>query len=205
MEASKLRCSRRLSIAVMAVAVATGGAVVHGQTPTYPGVGRTPTADEIRKWDIAVGPSGKELPPGSGTALQGAVLYFSKRCIACHGQSLEGTQYGPRLAGGQGTLATAVPVRTVGSYWAFATTLWDYINRAMPRTPLQEGSLSANEVYALTAFLLYRNGIVGVDQTMDAGSLPNVRMPNRDGFLPALPDWQWYRRSCRGGNCRPSH
>jgi cytochrome c len=203
MAASRLRCFRRLSIAFALGAVITGDAVVVAQTPTYPDDGRTPTADELRSWDIAVGPSGKELPPGSGDALQGAVLYFSKRCTFCHGQSLEGTQYGPRLAGGQGTLGTASPVRTVGSYWAFATTLWDYINRGMPRAPLKEGSLTANEVYALTAFLLYRNGIIGVDDSMDARSLPKVRMPNRDGFLPATPDWKWYQRSCRAGNCRP--
>lgn len=179
----------------------TGTAVAQGRA--YPDVGTTPTADEIRRWDIAVGPAGRELPPGSGNVMQGTFLYVSKRCMVCHGAALEGTQYGPRLVGGSGTLATPAPVRTVGSYWPFATTLWDYINRAMPRSPFQEGSLTPNEVYALTAFILYKNEIITIDETMDAKTLPAIRMPNRDGFLPAHPDWGWYERTCRFGKCRP--
>jgi cytochrome c len=94
-------------------------------------------------------------------------------------------------------------VRTVGSFWAFATTLWDYINRAMPRAPFKEGSLTANEVYALSAFVLNRNGIIGEGDVMDARTVPQVRMPNRDGFVPPKPDWIWYERSCRFGRCDP--
>lgn len=105
--------------------------------------------------------------------------------------------------GGKGTLTTPAPVRTIGSYWAFATTLWDYINRAMPRSPFQEGSLSANEVYALTAFLLYKNDIIQVTDVIDARSLPKVQMPNRNGYFPPRPDWKWYQRACRLGDCRP--
>ena len=121
----------------------------------------------------------------------------------CHGASLDGTRFGPRLVGGRARSRRAEPVTTVGSFWAFATTVWDYINRAMPRSPFPEGSLSPNEVYALTAFLLYRNEIIGLHDVIDAGSLPKVRMPNRDGFVPAQPDWEWYLRYCRAGNCRP--
>ena len=172
------------------------------QTRTYAGIGRTPTAAEIRAWDIAVGPSGKELPSGSGTAHAGAAIYTA-RCAVCHGPALEGTKYGPPLIGSRATLATSHPVRTVGSFWAFATTLWDYINRAMPRAPFKEGSLTPNEVYALTAFVLNKNGIIGSTDVMDARTVPQVRMPNRDGFVPAKPDWTWYQRSCRFGRCNP--
>jgi hypothetical protein len=196
-----MRCSPEIAIAaLLAMATAASGLA---QTRSYPDIGRTPTADEIRKWDIAIGPGGKELPPGRGTVPQGAFLYFAKRCTVCHGSVLEGTQYGPRLAGGHGTLATSEPVRTVGSYWPFATTLWDYINRAMPRSPYQEGSLTPDEVYALTAFILYKNDIVAIDDSVEATTLPKIRMPNRDGFVPSRPDWNWYERSCRFGKCRP--
>jgi cytochrome c len=150
----KVRCFRRTFVAA-AGAVITAVSVL-AQTPTYPNIGRAPSDDEIRKWDIAVGPSGRELPPGNGDVPQGVLLYLTKHCVVCHGAALEGTQYGPRLAGGAGTLGTPTPLRTVGSYWPYATTVWDYINRAMPRSPYQAGSLAPNEVYALTAFLLYK-------------------------------------------------
>ena len=127
------------------------------QAPSYPNVGRAPTADEIRAMDIAVGPSGKELPPGSGTAKDGMAIY-AKKCAACHMPNLQGGKSGPALAGGKGTLSTANPVRTVGSFWAFATTLYDFINRAMPKAA--EGSLTPDEVYSLTAYILFKNDIV---------------------------------------------
>jgi len=170
------------------------------QAPDYRNVGRTPSPEEIRARDIAVGPEGKELPPGSGTATEGAKV-FANRCAACHGANLEGSPLGPRLVGGQGTFKTLYPVRTIGSYWPFATTLWDYINRAMPRNA--EGSLSADEVYALTAFLLYRNQIVREGDVIDANSLPKVKMPNRDGFIPARLDdiHDLHKRGCRAGYC----
>jgi cytochrome c len=196
-----MRYSAELTV-IAGLAILTAVSVA-AQSRTYPDIGRPPSADEIRTWDIAIGPAGKELPQGTGNAIQGTFLYISKRCIVCHGAALEGTQYGPRLAGGFGTLDTPSPVRTVGSYWPFATTLWDYINRAMPRSPYQEGSLTPNEVYSLTALILYKNGIIGIDQTVDVGSLPTIRMPNRDGFVPAHPDWRWYEQSCRYGKCVP--
>jgi mono/diheme cytochrome c family protein len=169
------------------------------QGTTYK-VGRSPTKAEIRAWDISIGPEGKELPPGSGTAKQGAAIY-AKKCAACHGPTGDGSQLAPHLLGGKGTLTTLQPVRTIGSYWPFATTIWDYINRAMPQG--QGGSLSANEVYALTAFMLFRNSIVGESDVIDAKSLPKVQMPNRNGFIPPrledIGDLQ--KRGCHGGHC----
>ena len=158
----------------------------NAQAPNY-GVGRSPTPEEVRAYDTSVGPQGKELPPGRGTAREGASIYAQK-CAACHGAT--GTE-GPadRLVGGQGTLTSDRPVKTVGSYWPYATTVWDYINRAMPVN--NPGSLTPNEVYALTAFILSRNGIVKETEVIDRESLPKVRMPNRDGSVPdARPDWK---------------
>jgi hypothetical protein len=133
------------------------------QTPTHH-LGRTPSAEEIRAWDIAIGPAGKELPPGSGTVKEGANIYAQK-CAVCHGPT--GTE-GPRnrLVGGKGS-------RQIVEY-QFATPLWDIINRSMPLE--KQGSLSADEVYALTAFLLQRNGFIQESDVMDAKSLPKVKM-----------------------------
>ncbi len=195
-----MRC---LKIFIPVVALAACAAAL-AQTPTY-NLGKIASAEEIRAWgDLVIGPAGKELPPGSGTAKEGAKIYAQK-CPQCHGPT--GAETGPGLfarplVGGKGTLNTLRPVLTVGSFWPFATTIWSFINRAMP--PYEEGSLSADEVYALTAFLLYRNNIIQENDIMDAKSLPKVQMPNRNGFVPPkledisdLP-----KRGCRGGNCR---
>jgi len=189
------RFSRLLYIAALA---ACGLALA--QTPTYSNVGRTPTKEEIQAWDISVGPEGKELPPGSGTAKDGADI-FAKKCAACHGPAAEGSQLGPRLVGGKGTLTTPQAMRTIGSYWPFATTIWDYVHRAMP--PTAAGSLSANEVYSLTAFLLFRNDIIKESDVIDAKSLPKVQMPNRNGFVPVRVEDidNMQKRGCRGGHC----
>ena len=167
-------------------AVAAFCAVANAQSPNY-GVGRAPSAEEVRAYDTSVGPQGKELPPGRGTAREGASIY-AQRCASCHGAT--GTE-GPndRLVGGEGSLAGDRPVKTVGSYWPYATTVWDYINRAMPLN--NPGSLTPNQVYALTAFILFRNGIVQETEVLDRESLPKVRMPNREGFIPDVrPDWK---------------
>jgi hypothetical protein len=157
------------------------------QSPTYH-LGRTPTQEEIKAWDIAIGPEGKELPPGSGTAADGAKIYAEK-CVFCHGPTAtEGKFLHGVLAGGEGSLTTLEPVKTIGSYWPYATTIFDFINRAMPFD--KPGSLAPGEVYALTAFLLYKNDVIKMDAVMDANSLPQVRMPNRDGFFPAKPEWK---------------
>lgn len=177
-----MRCSPRQLVPVVTLLICAS-AVAQG--PTY-NLGRTPTEQEIRALGLTITPSGKDLPPGSGTAKEGAKIY-SEKCAACHGPSAEGSPLAPRLVGGKGTLTTLHPVKTIGSYWAFATTVWDYINRAMP--PTAPGSLGANEVFALTAYLLYRNDIIQETEVLDAKSLPKVRMPNRDGFVPATPTW----------------
>ncbi len=136
---------------------------------------------DIGPWDISIGPDGAGLPPGSGTVAQGETVYAAK-CQACHGEKGAGRP-NDRLVGGQGSLAPGKPpVKTVGSYWPYATTLFDYIRRAMP---FQESkSLTNEEVYAVTAYILNLNGIIGANDTIDAQSLPKVKMPNRDGFIP---------------------
>ncbi len=132
--------------------------------------------------DVSVGPDGTGLPPGSGTPKQGAEVYTTK-CIACHGP--EGANgVNDRLVGGQGSLKSAAPVKTIGSYWPYATTVFDYVRRAMPYPAPH--SLSDAEVYAVTAYLLHLNGIIGADDVMDATSLPKVKMPNRSGFNSAF-------------------
>jgi len=148
------------------------------QSPTY-GVGRPPTPDEIRGLGAAIAPDGAGLPEGSGTVAAGRELYAAQ-CSRCHGPNGEGN-VGPILVGGQGTLASPKPLKTVGSYWPYATTLWDYINRAMPFD--QPGLLKPQEVYAAVAYLLNINGIIRDDQVIDATSLPKIVMPNRNGFI----------------------
>jgi len=185
------------ALAILGFAAA---ATAFAQAPSYNNVGRAPSKEEVQAWNDSIGPQGKELPPGSGTAKQGAEI-FAGKCAACHGPAGEGSQMGPRLVGGRGALNSPAPSRTLANYWPFATTVWDYINRAMP--PKQEGSLSPSDVYALTAFILYRNEIIPEGQVIDAASLPKVKMPNRDGFIPQrledIHDQQ--ARGCRAGHC----
>jgi cytochrome c len=160
--------------ALIILAVATVGA----QSAKY-GVGRPPTPEELRDIGSAIGPDGTGLPEGSGTVAAGREL-FAAQCARCHGPNGEG-DVGARLVGGQGTLRSPRPLRTVGSFWPYATTLWDYINRAMPFD--KPSLLKPSEVYAVVAYVLNMNGIVGENDVMDAKSLPKVRMPNRDGFV----------------------
>ena len=160
------------------LALLLGAAPLAGQSPKY-GAGRPPTSEELRELGPAIAPDGTGLPEGSGTASAGREL-FSTNCARCHGEKGEGS-VGPRLVGGEGSLATAKPVKTVGSFWPYATTVWDYIYRAMPFD--QPGKLKPNEVYALVAYILDLNGIIGPNAVMDAKSLPKVKMPNRDGFV----------------------
>ena len=130
-----------------------------------------------------IAPDGSGLPSGRGTVAQGAIL-FEEKCEACHGPAGSGGA-ADRLTGGVGSLASSHPIKTVVSYWPFATTLFDYVRRAMP-TPRPE-SLSNDEVYALCAYLLSVDHIVAADATLNATTLPKVRMPNRDGFVPLWP------------------
>jgi mono/diheme cytochrome c family protein len=165
-----------------AAALAACAARPPASTPT-PKFGEPVAAQDLARFDISIPPSGAGLPPGSGTARDGLRVYEQK-CLACHGVKGAGKPADP-LAGGIGTLASRTPLRTVGSYWPYATTLFDYVRRAMPITnPL---SLSDDEVYAVSAYILFVNGIIGEDLAMNAQTLPQVRMPNRDGFISDWP------------------
>ena len=149
-----------------------------------PSLGVAIDAEDFTAWNISIGPDGDGLPPGSGNAAAGEAVYAEK-CAACHGDEGAG---GPNdaLVGGHGTLDQQNAARTIGSYWPYATTVFDYIRRAMPFQSPQ--SLTDDEVYALTAYLLALNGVIGEDEVMSAGTLPEVRMPNRDGFVLAYPE-----------------
>jgi cytochrome c len=151
-------------------------------TGTY-GFGRPATPDDLKPIDIDVRADGAGLPAGSGTATQGGPI-FATKCAACHGSSGEGTPAAPRLVDST-PFQSGVTAPTIGNYWPYATTVWDYINRAMPFD--RPGSLTSDEVYALTAFLLSANQIVSDSDVMDATSLPKVRMPNAQGFTAPDP------------------
>ena len=173
--AGLLACPALFLVAVAALA----------QSPKY-GVGRAPSSEELQSMDISVLADGRGLPPGSGTAAQGKDIY-SRRCQKCHGATGQGGEEGGPLAGGKGSLATPKPLKTVGSYWPYATTLFDYIRRAMPYD--RPGTLTNDQIYALTAHVLQLNGIVAESDVIDAKTLPQVKMPNRDGFIKdARPD-----------------
>jgi len=173
------------------------------QTPSYKNVGRAATKQEIEAVDISIGPDGKGLPAGSGTAKEGAAIFVAK-CAVCHGLNAEGGKIGTQLAASKAdfdSLTTMKPVRAVADYWPYATMIWDYIHRAMPRN--QAGTLSANEVYSLTAFILAKSSVIKEDDVLDAKTLPKVQMPNRNGFVPArfadIPDEK--KRGCTQGVC----
>jgi mono/diheme cytochrome c family protein len=167
---------RRFNLA-LAIAFCAWSVAAFGQG--Y-GLGRPASSEEIRKLDAMIPPSGEGLPPGSGTAEQGKVIYAAQ-CARCHGAT---GREGPEdvLVGGIGSLSSPRPVKTVGSFWSHATTLWDYLNRAMPFD--RPGVLPPDDVYAVTAYILQLNGIVSATDVLDANSLPKIRMPNRDGFIP---------------------
>lgn len=175
--------------------VATISTAVFAQSvPARYGFGSPVGADELANY-FAIPPDGRGLPPGSGTAAVGAKVY-AENCSACHGDKLQGNPEkgigGDRLLGGRGTLATKTPIKTVESYWPYATTLFDYVKRAMPFSA--PGSLSNDDVYAVTAYILSEAKIIKADDTMNAATLPKVTMPNRDGFIPdARPELQLYR------------
>jgi len=174
--------STRSVMAVVMVLVAVAG-YTYGVAQETPNLGRPATPTEIAGWDMSIPPDGTGLPPGSGTPEQGAIVYAQK-CQACHGEKGAG-QPNDRLVGGQGTLTSANPVRTIGSYWPYATTVFDYVRRAMPYT--QSQSLTNDEVYAVTAYLLHLNGLIGTPDVMQAQTLPQVQMPNREHFILAYP------------------
>src|SRR6266481_4021698 len=169
----------------------TLGAILQATSPAilaqraYNNVGRTPSDEEIRNLGVIISPGGKDLPPGRGTAKEGAELY-AKQCALCHGKTGEGGVADKLVMGSPGNPHrgpyTDQDRHPVG-FWAYSTTVWDYINRAMPAN--RGGTLKPDEVYALTAYLLYMNGIIQETDVMDAQSLPKVQMPNRENFAPA--------------------
>jgi mono/diheme cytochrome c family protein len=169
-------CSPLAAVMTLAACVAASA-----QGRTYQ-LGSTPSEEEIKARDIAISPDGKELPPGRGTAQEGAVI-FAQKCAACHGANGTGG-----VTRGIVPLGNAKPVKIAFSLVPYATTVWDFINRAMPQS--KPGSLTADEVYAATAYVLYRNDIIKETDVLDARSLPKVRMPNRDNFIPAQPGWK---------------
>jgi cytochrome c len=182
--------------ALLFVVTSVAGSKALAQMPTY-GVGRAPTPEEVKAWDLTIPPDGQGLPPGRGTAVLGKPVY-EDRCAACHGENGEDPKY-RALVGGRGPLTSAElsenldwilggkPVLTIGRFWPYATTLWSYINRAQPFD--EPGSLTHDQVYAVTAYLLYLNGIIGEADVLDARTLPAVKMPNRNGFVPdSRPD-----------------
>src|SRR5882724_9761104 len=171
----------RVTLALVLAGCASAGATRGGMEG--PNLGREATSAQIAGWDISVGPDGAGLPPGRGTPAAGATVYEQK-CQVCHGAKGAG-QPNDRLVGGQGTLASKTPVRTVGSYWPYATTMFDYVRRSMPY--IQPQSFSDDEVYALTAYLLNLNGVIGDTDEMNARTLPTVKMPNRDSFIIMYP------------------
>jgi len=173
-----------LTVLSLGVLWSSGAADQNARMHSY-GLGQPATDQDIQPWNIDVVPTGEGLPPGRGTVKQGAVI-FATHCASCHGPT---GQEGPmdRLVGGAGTLGSQKPVKTIGSYWPYATTLYDYVRRAMPFSAPQ--SLSPEEVYSVVAWLLHQNGILAEDPILDAQSLAAIRMPNRNGFVPdSRPD-----------------
>jgi S-disulfanyl-L-cysteine oxidoreductase SoxD len=178
-------------IIVVALAACSTGWAQKGKTDDF---GRPPTPEEIQALDISISPTGKELPPGKGTAKEGAKIYASK-CAVCHGPT--GHEGGVLANGIVGPKGTRGGIQTL----PFTSTIWDFINRAMPR--FNEGTLTHDQVYGLTAFLLFRAGIIKEDDVMDAKSLPAVQMPNRNGFVPSdlAEIGNFDKRQCRLGHC----
>ncbi|WP_249156333.1 c-type cytochrome [Bradyrhizobium japonicum] len=173
-------------IAVALTACALGAPALAQQKADAKGglryhIGRAPTADEIRGWDIDVRPDGQGLPEGKGTVAQGEKL-FMDNCASCHGEFGEGNGRWPVLAGGKGSLTSDNPVKTVGSYWPYASTVFDYVRHAMPYG--NTGSLSVDEYYALVAYVLYLNDVV-TDQNFELNkkTLATIKMPNEQGFV----------------------
>jgi hypothetical protein len=172
-------CTRELVRAgLLGLALASGAAAAVG-----PNLGRPVTPAEIAAWDISIQPDGSGLPLGGGTPAQGAKI-FAEKCAACHGENARGGRNATLVGGAP--IANMDSTRTIANFWPYATTLFDYIRRAMPWP--QPHSLSDNEVYALTAYILAENKLIGQDDSMNSDTLPKVRMPNRDGFIIRFPD-----------------
>ncbi len=166
-------------ILLISALIATGISPALAESPQGPGLGSNVTPEEIAQWDISVFPDGEGLPEGEGTVKEGEVLY-QQQCMVCHGENGLGAT-ADQLAGAQMSLDSEYPEQTIGSYWPYATTVFDVIRRSMPMT--NPGSLSNEQTYAVTAYLLFLNNLISKDDKMDATSLPKVKMPNEDGFI----------------------
>ena len=172
----KKRLIKTLAISVL---IAVGINPVFAEAPKGPGLGQPASPDQIAKWDIGIMPDGEGLPAGKGNAVEGKAVY-EKYCTSCHGPAgIGGTAL--QLAGAQMPLTSDYPEQTIGTYWPYATTIFDMVRRSMPMNA--PGTLTDKEVYEVTAYLLYINNIIGESDEMNAESLPKVRMPNRDGFI----------------------
>jgi S-disulfanyl-L-cysteine oxidoreductase SoxD len=188
-------CTRRAATALAAIlALAPAASAQQSGYPLRLDIGTTPTPQELAGF-LSVAPDGRGLPPGKGTYGEGRKVYV-ETCAACHGDKLEGIPTagigGDKLIGGRGTLASEAPVKTVESYWPYATTLFDYVKRTMPFTI--PGSLTDDQVYSVVAYILGEANIVPRDALIDAQSLAAVQMPNRDGFVPdPRPEIDLYR------------
>jgi cytochrome c len=167
----------RNRVVLCAALLVVATTLASAQTPQF---GQPIAPADIAPWDISIGPDGAGLPPGRGSVKEGEAVYVAK-CQTCHGEKGAGKP-NDQLVGGFDTIASDKPaVKTVGSYWPYATTLFDYVRRAMPFA--ESKSLTADETYAVSAYILSLNNIVGADAVLDAQSLPKVQMPNRDGFI----------------------
>lgn len=187
--------------------VAASGVGVSQPAPTREnafGLGREALAEEIAAWDVDVLPDGRGLPEGSGDVFTGEEV-FAEKCAACHGDFAEGVDNWPVLAGGFGTLADEDPVKTVGSYWPYLTTVWDYVHRSMPFG--EAGTLSADETYAIVAYILYSNDLVDDEFELNQDNLATLEMPNRGGFViddrPQREYAEWRAEPCMK-NCKDS-
>jgi cytochrome c len=172
------------TVAALTLALSFGAGVASAQSP---GLGKPVTESDIKQWDIAILPDGTNLPPGSGTPAQGAKI-FAEKCAVCHGEAGKGgvmPAY-PALVGGPPLTDGIDTAKTIKNYYAYATTVFDYTRRAMPYTAPR--SLKDEEVYALTAYILALNNLIGQNDVMDAKTLPQVKMPNRDNFIMPYPD-----------------
>jgi S-disulfanyl-L-cysteine oxidoreductase SoxD len=174
-------CTRRVGWSVVALALVLGSRVGGAQGPN---LGQPISQSDIATWDISILPDGTGLPPGSGTPAQGSQIYAQK-CAACHGENGKGGS-SAALVGGLPLTTGIETVKTIANFWPYATTLFDFTRRAMPWT--RPRTLTNDEVYALTAYILALNKIVGENDVMDAQTLPKVRMPNRDGFIVRFPE-----------------
>jgi cytochrome c5 len=186
--------TRSLRCCAVSAALVSASVGAASQVLEHYGFGTPASQDELSKF-FAIQPDGRGLPAGRGSAAKGAKIY-AERCATCHGDHLEGNPQkgvgGDKLIGGRGTLTTKAPIKTVESYWPYATTLFDYVKRAMPMNA--PGSLADDEVYGLVAYILSEAKIIQPEETMDASILPKVMMPNREGFEPdPRPEVQLYR------------